>query len=268
MKYIKILVLSIFVFFGYITSVNASINTYNRTEDNLMVPSDVVVTDENRRDILSTPAVNSNEKIYDYADLYTDAEEKKIYKRLKEYTKESKIDSVIVTTRKLNGFNISDYTYNFYDYNDFKKNGIIFVIYVSDDIEIFMGNSGNKNGKVFKVYTDKRINDTLAYTYKYIEKGEYYTGTDKYISILEGFYKLEVNGNYKVDENGKVVKTIPWIEIVILSVAITFIVIMILYYKLKDNNKVIVKDNLDGKLDNSTLMVKLEKDELVGSSEK
>ena len=263
MRYIKILVLSIFVFFGSIITVSASINTYNRTEDNLMVPKDVVVTDENKRDILITPAVNSNEKIYDYADLYTESEEKKIYNRLKEYTKESKIDAVIVTTKKLNGFSISDYAYNFYDYNDFKKNGIIFVIYVSNDTEVFMGNSGDKGSKVFKVYTDKIINETLAYTYKYIGKGEYYEGTDKYITILEGFYKIEVNGNYTVDENGKVVKSIPWIEIVILSVAITFIVIMILYYKLKDNNKITIKDNLDGKLDNSTLVVKLEKDELV-----
>lgn len=263
MKYIKILVLSIFVFFGSVISVSASINTYNRTEDNLMVPNDVAVTEENKRDILNTPAVNSDEKIYDYADLYTDSEEKKIYKRLKEYTKSTKIDAIIVTTRKLNGFNISDYAYNFYDYNDFKTNGVIFVIYLSNDVEIYMGNSGSKNSKVFKVYTDKRINETLAYTYKYIGKGEYYTGTDKYISILEGFYKLEVNGNYRVNEDGKVVKTIPWIEMIILSVAISFIVLMALYYKLKDNNKIIVKDNLDGKLDNSTLMVKVEKDELV-----
>ena len=56
-------------------NVFASTNTYTRTNDNLLVPEDVTVTSNNINDILKTPAVFSSEKIYDFADLYTDNEE-------------------------------------------------------------------------------------------------------------------------------------------------------------------------------------------------
>ena len=60
-----------------------------------------------------------------------------------------------------------------------------------------MGNIGDKSSKVFDIYNDKRINQTLAYVYKDIENKNYYKAIDDYINILDGFYRL--NGDRVTD---------------------------------------------------------------------
>jgi uncharacterized protein len=232
--------------------------------DNLRVPSDVTVTNDNYMDILNTPSVSSSEKIYDFADLYSESEELELYNSVSEYIKNTKIDVGIVTTRNLSGFSISDYAYNFYDYNDFSEEGVIFIIYVGgDEDEIFMGNSGKTNGDVFSIYSDSRINAILSYTYKDIESGNYYTATSNYIKIIDGFYTKDRGSNYKVDSNGNIIKTIPWIEVLILSITLTFIIVFIFICKLKNNSKDSLNSILDKKLDTSTLIIKTNSDNLV-----
>ncbi|MCI8460544.1 MAG: TPM domain-containing protein [Bacilli bacterium] len=260
MKSIKIIVCFLVSFFFFNLNCNASVNSYTRTDDNLLVPKDVVVDSNNIDAIRRTPAVSSSEKIYDYADLLTEDEEKKIYSKLYEYTKDSNIDVAVITTNDLFGFSIVEYANNFYDYNDFMNDGIVFVMYMSgSEPEIYMGNSGDYSGKVFEIYTDVRINQTLEYVYKDIAGGSYYKAVDDYIKILDGFYRMN-DGNYKVDKEGRVVKSIPWIEIVVLSVALTFIIVVILFYKLNGKKNVII--NLEKNINTSTLMVRTDSDKL------
>ena len=116
MKYIRYIVLSFVMFFIFTINTNASTNTYIRTSDNLLVPSDVVVDSNNINNIMKTPSVSSSEKLYDFADLLTDSEEEKLVKRINKYVNSSTIDVAIVTTNDLLGFSIDDYAYNFYDY--------------------------------------------------------------------------------------------------------------------------------------------------------
>ena len=263
---------SLFILFGI--NCNASSNTLPRTTNNLLLPKDVVVTDSNLQDILNTPAVDSSEKVYDFADILSVPEEEKILKAIKKYIKDSKYDSVVVTTNNLNGYQINDYAYNFYDYNDFKDNGLIFVIYVNDvDPVIFMTtNSISTDSELYKMYNkDDRVNQTLAYVYKDVKQKEYYSAVDKYLSVIQGFYDLEKktegsSAGYEVSTDGKIVKNIPWIEIVVLSVALSFVVVVILLYRLKGKNIVQNKINLDENIDKTTLIVKCEKDELVDTS--
>ena len=85
MKKIKFVVFWFILFFIFSINVNASSNTYTRSNNNLLVPKDVIVTSENINAILNTPAVSSSEKIYDFANLLTDAEEKKLFKEINEY---------------------------------------------------------------------------------------------------------------------------------------------------------------------------------------
>lgn len=264
MKYIKLLIVSVFVFFISISTVFASSNTYTRTKYKPLVPKDVTVTDDNIEEILKTPAVSSKEKIYDFADVYTDAQETELYEKIVDYMNLAKVDIAIVTTKSLNGIkDVEKYAYNFYDYNDFKKNGIILVIYITDNsFNLYMDVVGD-NKDIKKIYTEKEINDSLAYISTFFAKKDYYTGTYKYIGLLKGYYNKSGVGNREVNEDGDIVKRIPVIEIIVLALALTFIIVMILFYKLKNNNKKDDKDVLDSKIDNSTLMVKLEKDELI-----
>lgn len=273
MKYIKLFIFTVFSFLLFNINCLASTKLYTRTNENLLVPKDVVVTHENLQDILNTPAVDASEKIYDYAEVLSGAEEEKALKLIKEFVESSSIDAVVVTTKNLNGYSIGDYAYNFYDYNDFSESGIIFVIYINSvEPEIYMGNSGPDNGEVFSIYTDNRINQTLAYVYNDIKNGNCYSAVEKYIGVLQGFYDLEKQSsggntsNYEVKQDGKIVKKIPWVEIVILSVALSFVTISVLLYRLKGKNKVVIIDDLDSNLNNSTLIVRCDSDELVDTS--
>ena len=65
-KIIKYFTLLLLIFLS--TNVYASTNTKERTEDDLLVPSKVEVTESNKQYILDTPAVDAEEKVYDFAD--------------------------------------------------------------------------------------------------------------------------------------------------------------------------------------------------------
>lgn len=265
----KYLLMLIPIIFLININVFASTFTYVRNGDNLRVPSDVVVDNNNIDSIMKTPSVRSDEKIYDFAGVLTTKEEDELYKSIKEYIKDSKIDSVIVTTRDLNGFDINEYTYNFYDYNDFLEDGVIFVIYMNGNTpEIFMGTSGNKNedskSKVFSIYSNYRIKETLKYVYeKNLRGGDYYKACDNYIKIIKGFYNIDVNSNYRVDENGNLQKNIPWVELMVLSVTLTFIISIILLYSIGMFKKEVVVDCFDNCIVKSTMKVKRVSEELI-----
>jgi len=264
MKKINFICLFLIIFFITHINCNASVNTYTRTNDNLLVPNDVVVDSNNIKDILNTPAVSNKEKLYDYADLFTDSQEDSLYDQINDYIKCSSIDLVIVTVNDLNGYSISDYAYNFYDYNDFLEDGVIFIIYKSDnEPEIFMGNSGLPGSKVFTIYSDIRIGQILEYIYNdSLRDEDYYTGVSNYIKILKGFSEKE-DAAYGINSQGKIIKHIPWIEIIIIAGALTFVTIMILFYRIKSNNKNSYFDYLEGRLDSNTLIVRKDSEELI-----
>ena len=77
MKYIKLLIVFI-LFISIPKNCLASTNTLTRTREKPLVPDRVIVDENNIDEILLTPAVSSNEKIYDFAELYTEEEEKKL----------------------------------------------------------------------------------------------------------------------------------------------------------------------------------------------
>ena len=264
MKYINYLIVIILVFLSFNSNCLASTYTYDRTAKDLLVPDKIKVDSSNLGDVLTTPAVSPSEKIYDYADLFSRDEEEYLYQVASEYINNSGIDLAIVTTNNLNKKSISKYAYNFYDYNDFKYEGIVFVISVVDGVsESFMGNSGNKAGKVFTIYDQVRIKQIIAYISDDINNGNFYRATDNYLKILNGFYNLDRNGNYRVNNNGNIVKKIPWFEIALLSFTLTFIIIVFSAYKLKTNK--LKFSGYEKNLNPSTLMVRIASDELINS---
>ena len=265
MKRLKYLFLLIFLCTPFF--VHASTNTFVRTAEKPLVPRDVVIDTTNLDKILKTPAISASEKIYDFADLYSEQQEKLLFNQIDNYIDNSGIDLVVVTTNNLNGFSLADYAYNFYDYNDFGIEGVIFVIYLGPtEPEVYMGNSGDKTGKVFATYSRVRIEQTLKYIYNDLKKGDYYTATKNYIKIIDGFYNIDTAGDYVVNEDGEVVRQLPWIEIVILTVALTFIAVMLCLFQISGNNRLKFKDDLADKIDEKTLMFRTESDEYIGTS--
>ena len=257
----------LFLLFFTPISVFASTNTFTRTAEDPLVPKDVIVDSTNIDSVLKTPAVSSSEKIYDYADLLSDSQEKLLFKQIDEYMDSSGVDCVVVTTNDLNGFELKDYTENFYDYNDFMIEGVIFVIYLApDEPHIYMGTNGDPTGKAQSIYTNDRVSQILKYIYKDIKKGDYYSASRDYVKILQGFYNSDMGRDYEVNEEGNVVRQLPWVEMVILSVASSFIVIMLLAYQIKGNNRISYKDELSSRINEKTMMFRTESDNYVGSS--
>lgn len=267
MSKFKIFVIVLFTFFITTINCSAKVKTYTRTEKDYLVPSDVKIVDSNKKAILDTPAIDSSEKIYDFAELLTDKQEKKLYKKINEFYKKSNIEIVIVVTDDLNGYGILNYTYNLYDYNDFEEDGVIFTISTANrEPEIFMGICGDKddvNAKAISIYTDDRVNETLAYVYQNVSDGKYDVALSDFIKIVDGFYNIEENGGgaYKVDGKGNLIKNIPWIDIIILAITLSFVIVFVFIYLIKGKNKKSCNTiNISDKLDNSTLSVKCDND--------
>ena len=262
MKRVKFLIIILVTFFGITLTCDASTKTYKRTNDNLLVPDDVKADSSNLRSILNTPAVDASEKIYDFAFLIDDTREAELTNKILEFNKISKMDIVIVTTKDLKGFQLPEYTYNFYDYNDFLSHGVTLVIYTGGkNPEIFMGNSGPEGSYIFTTYNEARINQTLSYIYNGYMRDtvDYYEACNKYIDIIAGFYKKDIIDSGENPGGG----SIRWLEITILSVAIAFIVNVLFMLNL-GKHKISTKKGhvLDKKINTSTVVLEQIKDDL------
>ena len=241
----------------------ASDKTLTRTKDNLLVPDRVEVTPKNTESILKTPAVNSEEKLYDFADIYTDKEEKELYEAIDNYIDNSNIELIIVTTKDLKGFSTQDYTINFHNYNMFKNDALTFLIYVGEEKpKLYIDPCGGRDSRVLKIYTDDRINGIFKYIYPDLKEKRYFEGTNKYINTMERFYKLS-DSSYYLNKKGEIVKRIPWIELIILGIGLTVVAIILFVYKLTPKTKGLF--NYDENINESTMMVKLNSDEAVQS---
>ena len=177
-KFFKILILAIFIFSSY-TSVFASTNTKKRTENDYLVPADVIVDQSNKTDVMETPAVDEKEKVYDFADLFTDTEENDIYLKINEFITTYDMDLAIVTISSNPKYSEVEYADDFYDYNNFNDNGILFLIDM-DNRQIYMSTTGT----AINMYNDNRINYLMDSIYKYISNKSYSKGTLEYIKML------------------------------------------------------------------------------------
>lgn len=231
-----VLVLTITLIFS-LNNVFASTNTKERTESNYLVPSNIKVTESNKDVILKTPAVNADEKVYDFADLFTDSEESELYKQISEYISISNMDLAVVTINENNKYDVEKYADDFYDYNDFginsSRDGILFLIDM-DKRQIHM----TTTGKAIKMYDDNRIDSALDLVYQHMTDQEYYTGTSKFINRISEDFQAGVpasNKNMVIDKDGNVhiIKRVNWFLLVIISLIVSIITIVILVAKNK-----------------------------------
>ena len=225
----KKIFLSIIIFLGSVNVVFASTKTYERTTDNLRIPNNVVV----------------NEKIYDFADILTEKEETNLYKDIDNFVKDTTLDLVILTEKGNLNLDNANYAFNFYDYNNFNKNGLIFFIHeVDGKFNIYMWTSGD----VYGIYSQKRIKDILEYIHVSFDNKETYKGMSDFVKIVHGFYIADKKGELvKINSDGDVIKTVPWFDIIILSVTLTFVIIFSAFFlkKKEKSAKKSIRDYLN-----------------------
>ncbi len=191
-----------------ILQVNASTNVTSRTEDNLQINSDIKVTSSNIKNILNTPKVNEEEKIYDFANLLSETEELELFNLISKYIEKYDMDMVIVTIDKNDKRDEEEYADDFYDYNYFgkkdKHDGLLLLMDMDNrGIYIFT------NGNAILMYDDVRINIIIDYMYDYMVDGDYYKAAKNFVYYADSYAKSGIprsNDGYIIDENGNYVK--------------------------------------------------------------
>lgn len=228
-------------------NVFASTNTYERKEENNYGVNKKWDITNKENVIINLPYVDSNEKIYDFADILTDEEEKILYEKINIFIQTYKTDLVLLTSdfTYTNDYENEDYAVNFYDFNDF---GLDFDNY--SGILFFRNN--NEQDKYYDIYTfgnaqlyfsDDRYNELLDDIYYDISNQNYLFGYNKLIDYLSNYYKNGIEDelkNYYIDEYGylKEYYSIPVVSIIMISIGTTSTVIIILVKK----NKMIKKE--------------------------
>jgi uncharacterized protein len=237
MKKYSVLLIGILMFI-IPTFVFASTTVYERDENNLQVWDDIDTSDDNVvYSILNTPKVDENEKVYDFADLFSEFEEEELYDSIREYIDEFNSDMVIVTINDNNKRSAQEYAQDFYDYNYFGKgdkyDGIIFLIDM-DTREMWISTTGETQ----LMYDNYRIERILDYCYNKISNDDYFGTASVFVSRASYYAsqgKPSSADDYYIDENGDLVrkKSVNWILTIIVSLIIPSITLWVYISKHK-----------------------------------
>lgn len=225
-KFKKMYWLILICIFTSCFNVFASTKTYTRTEEDYLIPDDIVVTESNISDIMSTPAVDTLEKIYDFADLFTMDEEEKLYDEVSNYINKYSLDMAIVTIDYNNKGSAMEYADDFYDYNLFKYDGLLLLIDM-DTREIFITTTGD----AISMYSDYRIDLILDGVYEDVSNEYYYDASSKFVKISSELAALGLpsgNEDYAVSADGTIKKDLHLSGIFIFALVGTIIIILIM----------------------------------------
>lgn len=268
MRKVCYLLFSAGIFFLSFISVQASVNTYTRTDSDYLVPDYIDVTGSNRDNVLSTPAVDATEKVYDFADLLTDSEEKKLYQQATKFIKKTELDLAIVTVSdytkpRCDGDCTRTYADDFYDYNEFgigsRHSGVLFLVDMKTRT-IYMTTTGD----AMDMYNDYRIEQIMDAIYQEFTNQNYYDGIAKFMTILEKYDTIGIanskDSHYVISDDGSVVRDIPWLFLIGGPLLITGIVMAIMISR---NKLVRVATSSREYLDKKTLQTNIVKDRFV-----
>ncbi len=126
------------------------------------------------------PTVDTSLKVYDYADLFSEAEENKLYTSINSFIEENDMDMAVVTISQNPMYSAMNYADDFYDYNEFGKNqshdGVLFLIDM-DTREMWISTTGAAINKL----NDKEIDRILDECYSKITNKNYYGCASEFI---------------------------------------------------------------------------------------
>ncbi len=195
------------LFVLFIVNVNASTNTLPRSEDNLYIRDDINVTEYVKQQVLKTPRVNENEKIYDFANLLTDAQETSLYNDIVDFIESHNMDMVVVTIDENNKYSAMDYADDFYDYNNFgigsTHDGLLLLIDM-DNRKVWISTTG----EAILMYNDARIDTILDYVQPKLTSRNYSGAVSNFISYADNYANAGIpsgNKNSYIDSDGEYV---------------------------------------------------------------
>lgn len=257
MKKIFVLFISLFLL---VLPVYASINTYSRTTTDLKVPKKIKYKSSMEHNVLLTPSVNANEKIYDFAELLTEEEEKQLYDKVKEFIANTNLDFAIVTINTNVKDSTQEYADDFYDYNDFSIDGLAFVIDMQNRIFYI-----STAGKAMLYYDDYRIEYILSALDQEMYNHEYFNACNTLISQLTEYYNhgFSDNADKYVVIGTQIYRKTPYLLLSIIAVVSATIGTLILALR---NKKIKLATNSNDYFDNKSFEITKDTKEFISSN--
>lgn len=238
-------------------SINASTNTCQRDIDNLNIPDKIKYKESMNDSILTTPCVDATEKVYDFADLFTQEEETTIYEKVTSFINNTNLDLAILTLNNNPKETTKEIADDFFDYNDFKEDGLAIVIDM-ENREFYISTSG----KAILYYDDYRIESMLDNAY-YLTDSLYKDAITSTISDSEYYYNQGIiNADYEITKDGVVVRKTPWITLIIISLIPTIIITLQLALR---NKKIKLATTADEYLEGNKINITKREDQFVNS---
>ena len=218
----------------------------SRNEDNKFgINKKWIKTENNTKNIMQTPYVDSSLKIYDFAGILKEEEITELKTQIDTFKNLTNMEIVILTIDMPYSYDSKneEVAADFYDYNDFGINTKQY------DGVLFLRNNYSSD-RYFNIYTFgeaqlyfdyDRCEEILDHIYPSVRMEQYLYGFSAFISDLTSFYNQgkALGSGYTLDENGFVIETftIPWIPALVIATIVSCISIVVMVKK----NKMIKK---------------------------
>ncbi len=143
--------------------------------------------------------------VTDDADLFTDVQEAALLAKIETMRAKYNNDFVLHTTNSLGGKSVVDYADDYYDYNGYANDGLMFMVCMA-------GGEGNRDyytstkGKAINIFNDYARGRTEDEVVDLLISGDYYGAFDEYLNMVDIIYaKAETGKPY--DYNNKFLST-------------------------------------------------------------
>ncbi len=170
------------------------------------------------------------DRLFDGADLLSDADESELLKRLDAVSEEYGFDIVIATVDSIGFSSAEAYADDFYDYGGYRADGALLLIGMEErDIAISTCGSG------MNIVSNSRIDGFWSRLTDYFSDGSYAAGFDFFIDKCEYYLDGEVNGF-----------PFNFVKAFLISAVICIIVAVVITSYHKGQLKSVVRNNLAG----------------------
>lgn len=195
-----------------------------RTRENLLVDTSwVTVNSSNIDDILNTPKVDENIKVYDFANLMTNSEEEYLKTQIDTFIERTGYDCIVLTTLNNNKYSEMEYADDFFDYNNFQHSGILFLIDM-DNRKVYISTGGACQDK-YNPYIDTIIDAG----YSDLKNGDYFSSFTKMIDTSQGIYLNP--SNYRISNGNSSMTSEQRLKLFLgLDLCVCIIVFTVIYF--------------------------------------
>lgn len=239
------------------------IETFERTkENNYGIPERFKINETTIKHAKRIPFVDSDVKIYDFANLYSDSELENLLLKAQKISKREDYSVVVVTVASLDQNQTPrNYSDDFYDYNNFGLNGILFLIAI-ESRDVYISPSGY--GQI--LFDDYRLDDMLDILTPSLSSGNYYQGTDVFLDEVDKYFRLGPDEELKrceiVDDLGnyECKEPLPVLGICIGGISLSLLITILV---VKSYKKIRLADNATKYIKTSDIDLSTSTDKLI-----